>query len=225
MTFKEFKTNIRKKIGWIGIGEFSDDPLASNSVESWNTFFNNKRFLKNYIEPKRLSFYSELVCKINMNLELKNSKSLIDMGCGTGHLLSEIQKHNPHLKLTGSDFSEQAIVVAKKTLPNAIFLSCDLYNISEDLVGKYDIVICTEVLEHLLYPEKAIANLMKLFSKGKGYLILSVPNGRRDTYEGHINFWSPESWRVFIEYNCPKNEVEYSLIDNKMTNLAIIKLL
>ena len=138
---------------------------------------------------------------------------------------SEIQKHYPKTKLTGSDFSEKALAVAQNTFPNIAFLSCDICNISENLLGKYNAVICTEVLEHLLYPEKALINMISLLNEKKGSLILSVPNGRRDTCEIHINFWSPESWKVFIEHNCNHANIEYFSIENNSTNLAFIKFL
>ncbi len=224
MSFKTFKTKIRKKIGWVGLAEFTDDPVASNSLESWNSLFNNKRFLKSYIEPGRISFYTELVDKIKKSNTLENTNSIIDIGCGTGHLLSEIKKHYPNIKLIGSDFSEQALEVAKKTLSDATFLSFDIYNIPESLLEHYDAVTCTEVIEHLLYPEKALINLKSLLIDHKGILILSVPNGRRDTSEIHINFWSPESWKVLIESNFKHAEIDFFSIENNMTNLAIIKI-
>jgi len=225
MTFKEFKTNIRKKIGWVGFAEFPGDPVASNSLENWNFLFSNKRFLKSYIEPGRISFYNELIDVIKKSNVLENINSIIDIGCGTGHLLSGIQKQFPSIKLTGSDFSEQALEIAKKTIPNAVFLPCDIYNIPENLLGNYDAVICTEVLEHLLYPEKALNNIKSLLKDGKGIIIISVPNGRIDTYEGHINFWSPESWKVFIENNFKHAKIEFFSVENNMTNLAIIKII
>ena len=54
--------------------------------------------------------------------------------------------------------------------------------------------------------------------------MITVPNGRIDTFEGHINFWSPESWKVFIESNISDQEfeVKVGLIDN-LTNFAILK--
>ena len=34
-----------------------------------------------------------------------------------------------------------------------------------------------------------------------GILLVTVPNGRIDTFAGHINFWSPESWDIFVAEN------------------------
>lgn len=223
MTFKEFKTRIRKKIGLVRIAEFSDNPILHNSLDNWNSLFKNKIFLKEYIDKKRVKFYQELVNSLVKNQVFNNCTNLIDFGCGTGHLLLEINKIYPDISLTGTDFSFHAVEVAKIILPNSIFETSDIYQISNNLKNKFDVVICSEVLEHLLYPEKAINNLQTLLKDNKGYIILSVPDGRKDKYEGHINFWSPESWKIFIENNCKDAVIEYFLIENKMVNLAIIK--
>jgi 2-polyprenyl-3-methyl-5-hydroxy-6-metoxy-1,4-benzoquinol methylase len=224
MKFKEFKTKIRKKIGLVGVAEFVDDPIDSNSEISWNSMFSNKKFLKNYILPIRLSFFKELVSVLKKSQCIKPDASLIDMGCGTGHLLFEFQKQYLNLKITGSDFSEEAIHLAKELIPQADFLLIDLYSIPKNHFGKFDVVVCTEVLEHLLYPEKALQNLVNLLNNKHGVLILSVPNGRKDTYENHINFWSPESWKVFVENNTSEaKDIKYHLIEKGMTNLVIVK--
>jgi len=223
MTFKEFKTKIRKKIGLVGLAEFTDDSVKSNSVENWNNLFNNKKFLKSYLVSDRILFYNELVSIVKQNIDLNNIDALIDVGCGTGHLLNEIHSQNNKIELYGSDFSEKALEIGKQLLPKANFINFDLYNIPLNLNEKFDIVICTEVLEHLLYPDIAIKNLISLIKKKKGTLILSVPNGRIDNSEIHINFWSPDSWKIFIENNCKDAVIEYFLIENKMVNLAIIK--
>ena len=96
-------------------------------------------------------------------------------------------------------------------------------NENDKLDYKFDIVFCTEVLEHLLYPHIALQNIIHL-SQDSGVIMITVPNGRIDTFEGHINFWSPESWKVFIESNISDQEfeVKVGLIDN-LTNFAILK--
>lgn len=62
--------------------------------------------------------------------------------------------------------------------------------------GKYDVITCTETIEHLTEPEAAVRSLLRSLSS-KGVLVLTVPDGRIDHYKNHINFWSPESWKIF----------------------------
>lgn len=83
-------------------------------------------------------------------------------------------------------------------------------------------LFCTEVLEHLLFPDKALKNILKMIANN-GTLLVTVPNGRTDTYKGHINFWSPESWKVFIETNCEGFSYDIGLTKDSGDNYAIIQ--
>src|SRR5262249_22983755 len=85
-----------------------------------------------------------------------------------------------------------------------------------------DVVFCIEVLEHLTHPDKALRRLLTMLNT-RGVAILTVPNGRLDTFEGHINFWSPESWEVFIREVCNGCVVETGLMDDERTNFAVVR--
>lgn len=113
-------------------------------------------------------------------------------------------------KIVGYDFSNEAIVLAqKKNIVNSIFKVHDIYlPLSEG--EKYDFVFCTEVLEHLEFPETALLNMLKMLNIN-GVLFITVPNGRFDFYNGHINFWSISSWKVFI----------YKFVDGTNYNISI----
>lgn len=221
--FKEFKTFIRKKIGMVGVGEFVDDPIAANSKTNWDSWFSNSKYLAEYAAPGRIASYVEIIRELDKHSVFENTKTVMDAGCGTGHFLSELYKVRPDLQLTGTDFSEESVKISKNLLPQADFFTLDVYNIPTDFNNKFDVIICSEVLEHLLYPEKALKNLFNLLSDG-GKMTLCVPNGRIDNYSGHINFWSPESWKVFIESNVDneKYAMDFYMFNNNRNNLAII---
>lgn len=222
--YKQFKTFIRKKLGLVGVGEFVKDPIYANSKENWNSWFGNKKYLAGYVEPKRLASYEEFVSIMEQYGVFQGMSNVIDCGCGTGHLLLAISKRYPHLTMTGTVFSEESINVSKMYNEKAEFYKMDIYDIPQKENGKYDIVICSEVLEHLLYPNKAMLNLVDLLSD-KGVIVLAVPNGRIDTYSGHINFWSPESWKIFIEGNLDNDRFCFNhyLFNNNRNNLTIIR--
>lgn len=222
--FKDFKTAIRKKIGWVGVGEFVNDPIQANSKNNWNNWFSNSKFLAEYADPKRLDTLKKMTNILRDNNVFESVQSCIDCGCGTGHLLLEINKQYPDIKLTGSDFSEESIKVSQKIVPNATFFVADVYKEQPEIAEKFDLVICSEVLEHLLYPEKALQNILKAASP-KGKIVLAVPNGRIDNYSGHIIFWSLESWKVFIEKNVDTTIVSlrFFLFNNGRNNIVIIE--
>lgn len=171
--------------------------LEHNTSIKMNDFYQNENNLKQYLDPARLDFYKKIIhLFIKENISL-TGKTVADVGCGTGHLLKYISTKMRPAYSAGFDFSEVAIEVAKTTFPEAQYQVFDLYNL---LPKKFDVIVCTEVLEHLLYPDRAMNNLIEMLNPN-GVLLLTVPNGRVDTYNGHINFWSPESWEIFLKEN------------------------
>ncbi len=126
-----------------------------------------------------------------------SGKSVIDVGCGTGMLLKTLSEKFNISSQTGMEYAESAIDLATKSHPASKYIVHDI-NLPHSL--KYDAVFCTEVLEHILYPVNAYKNLLQMVQDG-GILFITVPNGRHDTFYGHINFWSPESWNTFIGEN------------------------
>lgn len=193
-------------------------PVDHNTPERMNDFFSDNRMLEQYLGEERIEFYREIV-KITkeFNIDLQN-KDVIDVGTGTGHLLSFFSEHYDFKSITGIDFSESAIEVSKKTLPEGNFFIHDLYL---KLDKKYDMILCTEVIEHLLNPDQALRNMIDMMSNDSVCLI-TVPNGRIDQYEGHINFWSPESWEVFIKNSCKGLSVKTGTLLDKKNNYALI---
>lgn len=189
-----------------------------NSKEKVDEWYSNPQVWGAYLTPDALNFYDETVQLGYEKGIAYNGKHIADVGCGTGHLLLSIDSHFSPSSLTGFDFSKAAIKVASQVLPTAQFYELDIY---EGTQLKFDVVICTDTLEHLIYPDKALKNLVEMLNQS-GVALLAVPNGRTDTFAGHINFWSPESWEVFLKNVGEEFDVEMGL-DTHDHNFAIIK--
>ena len=85
----------------------------------------------------------------------KNAQSILDVGCGEGFTLNRLSENKIGAKLEGVEYSKAAIELGQKT-----------YN-------SFDLVLCTEVLEHLDDPQKGLRELIRVSKK---YLVISVPN-------------------------------------------------
>jgi 2-polyprenyl-3-methyl-5-hydroxy-6-metoxy-1,4-benzoquinol methylase len=191
-------------------------PLDHNSKERLNAFYADQETAESYLD---VEFFERLVTFVHDRGTTFDGKQVADLGCGAGHLLKFIQDKYHPAGLTGFEYSEAALAIARSRLPNTQMSYFDIYEPSS---LTFDVVFCVEVLEHLLYPEKALRNVVRMIAPG-GSALLTVPNGRTDTFEGHINFWSPESWDVFVRDVCGGFEVETGMIENEIINFAIIK--
>ena len=174
------------------------DCLYQNSRERIDKGLCSTPFaIRQYYSDERIRFYQtclQLLKDCGVSLQ---DKHVVDVACGMGYQLRLVLEYHP-AGLTGLDFSSVAVEIARLLCPGARFHEFDIYQKYHET---FDVVICTEALEHLLYPSIALKNILSMIRSG-GCAFLTVPNGRMDTFDGHINFWSPESWRIFIEEHC-----------------------
>ncbi|NNL99892.1 MAG: class I SAM-dependent methyltransferase [Gammaproteobacteria bacterium] len=161
--------------------------------------------LRGYLSDKRLALFNDLlrICR-HHGIDFAG-RSVADVGSGTGYLLRLVSQAAPESRLTGYDTFADMMALACRLCPAASFQARSLFEID----ASFDIVFCTETLEHLEQPAAALEALFGLVAPG-GWLILTVPDGRRDQhgsgqrredgsgYWGHIHFWSPESWQLFL---------------------------
>lgn len=99
---------------------------------------------------------------------LENINNVIDIGCGEGFVINCLGLPN----ITGIDISRNALIIAKEKNPDCNLCSGSIYDISFK-ENSFDLVIATEVLEHLEKPELALKEIRRIT---KNYCILSVPN-------------------------------------------------
>jgi len=100
-----------------------------------------------------------------------NSLSMLEIGCGTGYVLSGLKKNNV-LKLTGSEIYLEGLKYAKENNPGVDFFQVDICKVSFE--NKYDVIGCFDVLEHIERDEEALKNIYASLKPG-GLLLISVP--------------------------------------------------
>jgi len=88
---------------------------------------------------------------------------ILDLGCGMGHYSNYV--YNKGFKVTGIDFSEEMIKIAKNNNSDISFLVSDICNLDVLQSEKYDGIIIAYVLQHLSKKE-----VEQLFSNIKDYL-------------------------------------------------------
>lgn len=121
-------------------------------------------------DRKRLDFITEAVTQ-----RFSGEVSILDVGCGNGVISRHLGKQG--FKVLGIDVSAQTIENARalNAAPNVQFEVLS----AEQLVAQgqtFDVVICSEVLEHLQQPA-ALLKVLHQSIKPEGILIVTVPNG------------------------------------------------
>jgi SAM-dependent methyltransferase len=105
-------------------------------------------------------------------------ESFLDAGCGDGRYLVEVGQAAG--RLAGVDISERILATAREALERAGF-PADLRQANlEGLLfedGEFDLVLCSQVIEHLLAPERGLAELARVLRPG-GRLLLTTDNAR-----------------------------------------------
>lgn len=163
---------------------------------------------------KKLAFLQRLLINnyyVVLLEEIKGLKpdSILDAGCGEGFTLNRLKEAGIGKKLDGFDFLDRAIKIGKKQYPYLNLKQGDIYHIKAP-ANTYDVVICSEVLEHLERPEDALRELVRVSKK---YVVLSVPNeplfmfgnllrGKNVKRFGndieHIQHWSNQAFKKFV---------------------------
>ncbi len=134
-----------------------------------------------------------IIVDIARGLEFEN---VLDVGCGNGETLAAFAEEFT-AKLTGVDLSEAVISANRKKLLGATFERVDLER--EPLGREFDLVVCSEVLEHCGDQVAAMANLREMTAR---HLIVSVPAGPVfpiDRAMGHHSHFTSESLRHLLE--------------------------
>lgn len=130
-------------------------------------------FAKN--KGTRYTFTRRLEVMLKQIPPLEN-KSVLEVGCGAGIISLELAK--TARKVVGIDVTETALDFGRKLADllgysHVEFKKGDAENLEfED--ASFDIIVCSEVLEHLLNPEEAISEFYRVL-KANGILLLTTP--------------------------------------------------
>ncbi|MDE0878884.1 MAG: bifunctional 2-polyprenyl-6-hydroxyphenol methylase/3-demethylubiquinol 3-O-methyltransferase UbiG [Sphingomonas bacterium] len=102
-----------------------------------------------------------------------SGKSALDVGCGAGLLAEPLARMGA--SVTGIDAAQENAAVAALHA-RTMGLSIDYRAGSvENIESRYDLVICLEVIEHVVDPAGFVAGLARAVVPG-GLLIMSTPN-------------------------------------------------
>ena len=128
-----------------------------------------------HTHPNRI--FRALIARFNARLlELADTaapRSVLEVGCGEGFVLQYLAKHRPNWRLAGCDLAGDAVAYAGRLCPESVSLcTADIYHLPLPS-RSFDLVLCSEVLEHLEGVPAALAELQRVT---RGYVLVSVPH-------------------------------------------------
>jgi SAM-dependent methyltransferase len=167
-----------------------------------------------YDDPLHSIRFSLLASAI---LKLDKFESILDAGCGPGHLVKALQNSNS--RLSGLDASPAAIALSNQLIRQSnrtdnqpLFFKMLLSEI--DLKDReFDLVTCFDVMEHILFfdIEASILNLFRIADKK---IVFSINSD--NPYKYHPTILSNATWRAMFDARTGwTRDVEAELIFNE----------
>lgn len=148
--------------------------LSDAEIAARYDIFQGELAMRSYFYPAVAEFIGDV-----------NGKRVLDAGCGPGHLLLELRRRNPRATLFGLEVSAESVRSAQEKLGDgARIVQGSLADVLDFPHASFDLIILTEVIEHLKDPEQILRRLLPLLREG-GELVVTFPNS---------SAWLPFSW-------------------------------
>ncbi len=150
------------------------DIIYSNTNTSgYDRYYNYANKVKNINNPlKYLAFQESNYYPVYSFIKNKEKLKILEVGCGYGYLSYAL--HKAGHEVTAIDIATGAINFAKQNFGN-YFHQSNLEDFSKQNKDKFDLVIATEVIEHLESPNDFLMLSEKLLAPG-GNILLTTPD-------------------------------------------------
>jgi 2-polyprenyl-3-methyl-5-hydroxy-6-metoxy-1,4-benzoquinol methylase len=144
------------------VEELNDELARNHDIDD---YYDKSSLPIRVIEQRRLQHIKTLVGP-------KRGARILEVGCGGGHVLRMF----PDATLTGIDVSSIMLDKAKRNLSglDATLLKGELHELDIE-EHSFDVVICTEVLEHVVEPDKVLEGIRRLV-RHDGRVVITFPN-------------------------------------------------
>jgi SAM-dependent methyltransferase len=176
--------------------------LTSSTELMWSGFSR-----ANALNPAQRHRWRLVIQEAFRKNRLSPGAVVADLGCGSGVLLSKMRERSTELRCVGLDVEPLALELARKVLPGGEFHRVDLSSpdavLPSGLEGSADVVVCSEVLEHLDTPSAAVTLAGSLLRPG-GVFVVTVPSGPMTQFDraiGHVRHYDLSSLSALLDGN------------------------
>ncbi|WP_051327535.1 class I SAM-dependent methyltransferase [Desulfatibacillum aliphaticivorans] len=151
---------------------WNDATAPYSKFESW--------FYNAFIAQGMLPFMDRV--QADLNLEAPEKGSLLDVGCGGGHILERLAEKFPQLTLAGVDLSEEQVARANERLRPYVSRTQIRQGSALNLPyppDKFDVILSTGSIKH--WPDKVLglSECLRVLKPGGRLLIMEADRGCR----------------------------------------------
>jgi putative AdoMet-dependent methyltransferase len=173
----------------------TDVSVFDDWAENYNDHVNEEEF--------PFDGYRQVLDTVASKVMARKSASILDLGIGTGQLARRFYEAGH--PVTGVDFSEEMLQIARQSMPKAKLISADFASaMPKEINGRgFDFIVMTYAFHHIPYHQQA-----SFLSKLSGYL-----NADGQILIGDILFPSQQAMQACqAHYPDEWDEEEYYLI-------------
>ncbi|MGH7504549.1 MAG: class I SAM-dependent methyltransferase [Longimicrobiales bacterium] len=157
-----------------GTATNDDVPATTREFAAWNEtmverydierYYERSHALVRWVERRRLQALVDLA-------HASPDARVLEVGCGAGHVLERFADH----ERVGVDLSSTMLARTRRRLRGRAGLINATAAALPFADGAFDIVLCTEVLEHVPDPARVVTELVRVAGPA-GRVIVSIPN-------------------------------------------------
>lgn len=185
-----------------------------NSSEAYSKLWGDNELLTHYLSPSRISGYEFIADYIIHNAY---GNKIVELGFGSADFLKTLRDIDLrcNFEIYGLDYAATAVSRAQEIIPDGKFYDGNMYSLPFEN-DFFDQVFCLQTLEHLQYPELALIEMDRI-CKINGRILVTVPNGDLDDFEGHVNFWNINAFKDILK---PREMLDFIVYNENRTLMA-----
>lgn len=145
-------------------------------------------------------------------------ESILDVGCGDGRITKELNDSFPQKKVTGVDYSEKAINLAKALNPRGDYKCIDIC--ANNNLSDYDAITLIEVFEHVPKDKcRSFASALSNLLIKNGLLYITVPHKNKALTDKHFQHFTLDSLLDYFNKDFEVLQLKYIQKHNKLLTL------
>ncbi len=152
----------------------------TDKVQEFNKYAERGAYHWKELKPSLKRFNAGLAARYELSKEIitkhcRNPGAIIDAGCGDGAFTSMLAMHYREARVTGFDFDESAIRLAKEMLAEKGFANLNFARGNAfEHIKSAGLITATDVIEHIFRPDEFMQDSFNALTPD-GFLFLSTP--------------------------------------------------